>query len=337
MWKAELLKRGRGVQLEFWGTRGSIPRAMMSDEVLTTIERLLADAKAKKLRSIDQIIKHIRSSAARRPLSFGGNTTCVEVTHEGKSAFIDMGSGLREAGTRALAEKRTEFTFFLTHMHWDHVMGLPFFVPVFLRDDKVTIYYVHKNAPEHVRVCFNGSNFPVNWDSLAATIDFRPMELYQPQIVNGMKVTPFRLDHPGECCGFRFDAGGKSFAFCSDGEYKRTTRDELGPDLPYYQNLDLLVFDAQYEKAELSKKAGYGHSTAEVGADLALREGIRNLVFTHHDPWASDEKILRCRAEGLARVKEMLPEYKKQWEKISPKGPRIISAHDGMKLDLTKL
>ena len=112
-------------------------------------------------------------------------------------------------------------------------------------------------------------------------------------------------------------------------EYTRVSRLDLGKDLPFYQNLDLLVFDAQYELEELLNKHDWGHSSAPIGIDLALREGIKTLVLIHHDPWASDERLRQSAASAKKYVKMNLKWYEQAWT-TQPEGPTIITAYDGL-------
>src|SRR5262249_4595876 len=143
-------------------------------------------------------------------------------------------------------------------------------------------------------------------------------------------VSPFALDHPGGSFGYRFEAGGKALAIGVDGEYKRLTPKELGKDLPYYQNLDLLVFDAQYEMGELASRFDWGHCSPPIGVDLALREGIRNIILTHHDPRSSEEKSRRMMEMAQKHLQAQLPAYKQIWTSLGqPDGPRLNSAFDG--------
>ncbi len=317
------------MQLTFWGARGSSPVVMNHQGVLAFLETLGAKAKAKGLASIDQLVAAAKAGDLGVPLVYGGHTPCTEVSEGAQSMFIDMGTGLREAGTKYMSTRK-EWTIFLTHMHWDHLQGLPFFIPIFIPGNKITIYHVHKNAPEFVRIMFNGVNFPVKWDQLGATIEFKELKLYEPVQQGVVSVTPFALDHPGGSFGYRFEAGGRSAVVGFDGEYTRISKEELGKDLPFYQNLDLLVFDAQYELEELLNKHDWGHSSSTIGIDLALRETIKKLVLIHHDPWASDERLHASINNARKYVKANLKWYE-NW-KDQPNGPEVVSAYDGLTL-----
>ena len=269
------------------------------------------------------------------PISYGGNTTCTEILHGDRQFFVDMGSGLREAGSFYMPTGRKEFHIFLTHMHWDHIMGLPFFIPIHVPGYTIKIYHVHRNAPEHVKINFNGVNFPLTWDQLGGKIEFVQMKLYEAMTFDNVTVTPFVLDHPGGSFGYRFEAGGKSCAVGVDGEFKRMSPAELGKDLAFYQNLDLLVFDAQYEIAELASRFDWGHCSPNIGVDLALRECIKTLVFTHHDPWATPAKLRRMYKVAADYQISNLQAFKDRWNSIGqPEGPRLVTAWDSMVIDL---
>lgn len=315
----------------FWGSRGSSPVVISHEGMLETLQKLVAKAQALGVKKLDEFVQAALSGRLGHPLSYGGHTPCTQVSFAGQDYLVDMGSGLRQAGPR-LAKNTNEFHIFMTHMHWDHLIGLNFFAPIFTPGNKLNFYHVHKNAPESVRMMFNGVNFPVKWEQLQAQIEFKQLRLYTPTVFdNGMQVTPFALDHPGGSFGYRFDAAGKSLVVGFDGEYTRISREELGKDLPYYQNLDLLVFDAQYELEELADKNDWGHSSAPIGIDLALREGIKNLVLIHHDPWASDDRLRKSLAKAQQYCRHNLVHHDDVWPPGS-EGPKIISAYDGLRL-----
>jgi phosphoribosyl 1,2-cyclic phosphodiesterase len=325
---------GALVYIKCWGTRGSLPHATSHAKFLSILEELVTLGRKSGLEKAQDLLDACRAGKLHTPVLYGGNTTCTEIGHNGQVAYVDMGSGFREAGTAAMQQGVKEFHIFMTHMHWDHVMGMPFFIPVHIPGHKLNIYHVHKNAPEYVRINFNGVNFPLSWDQVRGTVEFHQLKLYEPTAFGSLKVTPFVLDHPGGSFGYRFDADGKSLAIGVDGEYKRLTPKELGKDLPYFQNLDLLLFDAQYEMSELASRFDWGHCSPNIGVDLALREGIKTLLFTHHDPWSTEEKLRRMYANTVKYMKSQLPSYKDFWDQAQVDGPRLLMAYDGLTIEL---
>jgi phosphoribosyl 1,2-cyclic phosphodiesterase len=322
------------VQVKFWGTRGSLPVGVNHQKALALIEELTVQAQKMGVERLRDFTENLKSGKLGLPLLFGGNTTCTEVVHESSSLFIDMGSGLREAGTQAMQQGIKEFSILMTHMHWDHVMGMPFFIPVHVPGHKINIYHVHKNAPEYIKINFNGVNFPLTWDQLRGQVVFHQVKLYQTTEIGTLKFTPFVLDHPGGSFGYRIEAGGKSCAIGVDSEYKRLSREELGKDLPFYQNLDMLLFDAQYEMSELATRFDWGHCSPNIGVDLALREKIKCLIFTHHDPWSGEDKLRRMHANATNYLKSQFDAFSKEWESIQAGGPTLKMAYDGLTVTL---
>jgi phosphoribosyl 1,2-cyclic phosphodiesterase len=301
---------------------------------LSAMEELVVQAQKVGIDKAQDLLQAAKSGRLYNPVSFGGNTTCTEVGHKGQSVYIDMGSGLREAGTAAVQQGLKELHILVTHMHWDHVMGLPFFIPIHIPGHKIHIYHVHKNAPEYIRINFNGINFPLSWEQLNGTVEFHQHKPYDSFKIGEMTITPFVLDHPGGSFGYHIAADGKKMAIGVDSEYKRLTPKELGRDLKYFQNLDLLLFDAQYEMAELASKFDWGHCSPTIGVDLALREGIKNLLFTHHDPWATDEKLRRMFANSVRYMHAHLADYREHWDLVQPGGPKLQMAYDGLTVEL---
>ena len=144
---------------------------------------------------------------------------------------------------------------------------------------------------EVMKNVFKKPHFPVDYDQLAAKLIYHRLKPRHQIKFGDILVTPYQLDHPDPCWGYRFEHQGKVFSYCVDTECTRTTRAEIGPDLPLYQGVDLMVFDAQYSISEVTEKVNWGHAAAPIGLDIAMREGIKRVLFVHHDPFSSDEKV----------------------------------------------
>lgn len=323
------------MDIRFWGTRGSLPRPIDHRQLVDLLSEMVAQAKKTGVTDLDGFLDAAQGGSLGTPLSFGGNTSCTQISAGNETIFIDSGSGFAWAGDQMLKEGRKVFHLFQTHFHWDHIMGLPFFVPLYIPGTELNIYFVHKSGEEDIKIQFNGRNFPVAWDQIGAKVNFHHLKLYKTISIGPMGITPFALDHPGGSFGYRVEANNRSFAVGVDGEYKRFTPKELGKDLAYYQNLDVFVFDGQYEMDELVSRYDWGHCTPTIGVDLALREGIKHMVFTHHDPKSLESKSRRMLEEARQYLQTQLPSVQKQWQAWGqPQGPILHTAYDGLRISM---
>lgn len=267
-----LLTLRGNMKVKFWGTRGSLPTTLSVGDMTFCLE----------------------SGTYQQNRDYGGDTTCVQIYDDEGGFFVDAGSGI----TKFPFASKKEYHILLSHLHWDHIHGLNFFVPIFLPGFKLHIYGVHPDIEASIKNLFNGINFPVLYEQLGATIEFHQLQLYDTQTIDTFQVTPFLLDHPGKAYGYCVEKGGKRVSTAFDTECIRTNEKELGQDHAYYQNLDLLVFDAQYKLREVvSDKMNWGHASPSFGVDLALRENIKNVVMFHHDPNVSYRELAQRAAE----------------------------------------
>lgn len=280
------------LKVKLWGVRGSLPTPTHPDDI---VQRLI--------QAIDGYSKQPRTDVASfveaLPISagggYGGNTACVQVSSAKQDLIIDAGSGLRGLGDVLMrgpcGQGKGKVHLFFTHFHWDHVIGLPFFVPIFIPGNEIHIHAVQPELEDCVRQIFKKPFFPVPFEGLRSKIEFHRLEPRHTIEVGDVTVAPYQLDHPDPCWGFRVESGGKAYAHCVDTEGTRMSEADLGADLPLYRNADLVLFDAQYTLIEAVEKMNWGHSAALIGIDIALRENIKQILFAHHDPGASDEKI----------------------------------------------
>jgi phosphoribosyl 1,2-cyclic phosphodiesterase len=235
-------------------------------------------------------------------VGFGGNTPCVEVQSSQQSMIIDGGSGIRPLGYElmrgACGKGQGKLHLFFTHFHWDHLIGLPFFTPLFIPGNEIHFYAVQPELKSVIQSIFRKPYFPVEFSSLPATFHFHELKPRVKFMLDDLAITPYALDHPDPCWGYRVESHGKSYAHCVDTECTRKTTEQLGADLPLYQNADLMVFDSQYTLVEALEKVNWGHASASLGIDLAIREKVKQVIFMHYDPAAADEKIAQAEAQA---------------------------------------
>jgi phosphoribosyl 1,2-cyclic phosphodiesterase len=283
------------MRIKFWGVRGSLPTpyqpGAMINKIATALDRFFEMGFDRR----EQIHEYLRHETNEHLQGYGGNTMCVEVNGENTQLIIDGGSGIRQLGCEMMkgpcGKGKGEVHILMTHVHWDHIMGLPFFTPLFIPGNKIHIYGVEQTAEDMFRELFKKPYFPVSVEMLGSTIIYHRLKPRTVVTIGEFSVAPYRLDHPDPCWGYRIDDGKNAYAHCVDTEGTRISRKALGEDLPLYQGVDLMTFDAQYTILEKYERINWGHSSSVLGIDLAMRENIKTVAFVHHDPAASDEKI----------------------------------------------
>lgn len=322
--------------VKFWGVRGSVPSAPPPTDWVFHVEGVLRNFFSSGYRDPSQITKYMQSLDVPQVGGYGASTTCVEIQSAKSQLIIDGGSGLRNLSERIMSGTtgrfKGAFHIYMTHFHWDHVIGLPFFTPHFIPGCEVHYYGVQEDLEKLIRGIFCKPYFPVPFEALKAKVVFHVLEPRKPVKIDDITITPYQLDHPDPCWGLKVEAAGKTYSHCVDTEGTRVTREELGEDLPLYQNVDLMYFDAQYTLPELAEKANWGHSAAQVGLDLALRENIKHVLFAHHDPGARIEHVLE--------LKRQTAEYYESRKRFAAENQSALPevkwdfAHEGLEIKL---
>lgn len=287
-------------------------------------------------RDSSQIKKYIQSVDVPQLGGYGTATTCVELKSARSQIIIDGGSGIRNLSanimTGTTGRSKGPFHILMTHFHWDHVIGLPFFTPHFIPGTEIHYYAVQSDLEKVIKGIFRQPYFPVPFEALKSKIVFHVLEPRKPFKIDDFTITPYQLDHPDPCWGYKVESGGKTYSHCVDTEGTRVTPEELGADLPLYQGVNLMYFDAQYTLPELAEKANWGHSAAQVGLDIALREKAERILFAHHDPGASAEQVLE--------LKRQTQEYYESRQKFAAINSEALPTvywdfvHEGMEITL---
>jgi len=219
----------------------------------------------------------------------GGNTTCVELEHEGERIVLDGGTGLPAMG-RGL-ELPAKLSLLFTHVHWDHIQGVPFFNPLFHPDSEIAMYggpTEEGSLRDALAAQMRPPQFPVGIDVFPAKIEFGEIDPKKTLDIGPFKVSATEMTHPQGVLVYRVEAGGKSVVFATDVEHG----DRLDPRLlRFAEGADLLIHDAQYTNAEYPSRRGFGHSTWQQAVDTGLLAGAERVALFHHDPTRVDDQV----------------------------------------------
>ena len=236
----------------------------------------------------------------------GGNTSCVEVTTPTTRVILDAGSGLRALGDALVKSgEHRDTTILLSHVHWDHVMGIPFFSPLYMPGCKVTFVSGGHGLPlrDVLSRQMTQPMFPVGFDRIGSSVVCREIAPAERLTIGDLEIDVAMLNHPDPVYAFRLSHGGKSVVFATDTEHFACVDPRL---LRLASGADLLIYDAQYTPEEYAgevgpPRTGWGHSTFAAGAELARAAGVGTLALFHHDPRRTDAEVAGIvqRARGL--------------------------------------
>ena len=214
---------------------------------------------------------------------------------------------------------------FMSHLHWDHIMGLPFFTPAYIPGNQLVIHGCHARLEEAFIRQQAEPSFPVDFSVIANQVRFVTLEPGRSYEVAGLTVTPRKQLHAGDSYGYRFEAAGKSVVYSTDSEHKLDDPEETSGFVEFFRAADVVIFDAMYSLADaVSVKADWGHSSNVVGVELCQLAAVKHLCMFHHEPAYDDTAIARVLADT------------RRFEEITRTGPplRVSSAYDGMEIHL---
>ena len=318
------------MRVRFWGTRGSMPVSLTWRDLRDRLAQAVLLANGRQLDSIEKAAAFVEEDLSPTlSHTFGGHSSCVEFEAGMPQYFVcDMGSGARPFGAHVLARQSGRpavVNIFMSHMHWDHIMGFPFFGPAYVPQTRICIYGCHPELEHALRRQQDAPSFPVPFSQLGAKIEFVHLEPGETREVAGVKVTPAPQFHSGDSFGFRFERDGKTFVYTTDSEHKLEDNRETQRIVSFFRGADLVIFDAMYSLADaVSVKADWGHSSNVVGVELCQMARAKRLALFHHEPANDDAAIHR-----ILRDARRLEELTRQGEPLD-----VVAAYDGLEIDL---
>lgn len=276
---------------------------------------------------------------------YGGNTSCIGLDgDDGTILIFDSGTGIRLIGTKLAPLSPKEIHLFLTHTHWDHIHGFPFFVPAFIPNNVINIYgppHFDKGLKEIMSQQMVYSYFPVNADELQAKIQYRDLK-EETLIIGDITITSKLMNHPVTCFAYRVTENGKSIVYTGDNEpyynflvnsngiddNERTeidmiVKEQNDRNVAFIKDADILIADTQYTDVEYPSKIGWGHSAISQTLLLGMRAEVKHLIFFHHDPTHTDDIMDSIYDLAL-----------REYSGSGHSGMKISIAREGMEIDL---
>lgn len=314
--------------VRFWGTRGSIPVAMTPAEVKRKLVAALVQAGGRGVHTAAQAREFVeRELDFSVSHTFGGNTSCVQIDTGGPDYVLcDLGSGVRVFGNSVLAAHGpTGHTFhvLMSHMHWDHILGFPFFMPAYLPGNHIRIYGCHERLEEALRRQNAAPSFPVDFSRMGADIEFIRLEPAREYEIAGLSVRTKLQRHGGDSYGYRIERDGRSVVYSTDSEHKQDDTDEVEAFVEFFRGADLVIFDSQYSFADaMSVKEDWGHSSNVVGVEMCQLARAHRLCLYHHEPIFDDERLAALLAET-----RRLEEITRADHRVE-----ILAAYDGLEI-----
>lgn len=285
--------KNKAMKVKFWGTRGSI------------------------------------AVPGKNTIIYGGNTCCVQITLEsGRKIVIDAGTGIRPLGDHLIEQGETvDIHLLITHIHWDHVQGFPFFDPIYNPSTKIAIDGFPA-AMTGLRAIFDNNMgdgfFPVRFKDLKARIDYLGKLSRGPQTIDDTRIDAIPLNHPQGCLGFRFQEGEKRLVFITDNELVNHGLAKNAPEdyIRFCEGADVLIHDAQFTPEEIDNHRGWGHSDCLSSLELALSAQVGRLILFHHAPARKDMDVTaiinRCNNLAAKNRHDIIVDAAKEGSEFTP-------------------
>lgn len=320
------------MKIVFWGTKGSLPSSCQSEDIQKKVFLAVKESLKHNLSSDSDIKDFINELPFEIRGGYGVNTSCIEIEGGDEYILCDAGTGIRDFGNHIMrsinkGQKKHPniFNIFMSHLHWDHLQGFPFFTPAYIAGNTINIFGFHKEL-RHAFVTQQAHPFfPVPLKYMNANINFIQLEPEKEYRIAGVQIKGLKQDHPGDSYGYRFEKDGKIAVYSSDSEHKEESEKEDYIFLSFFKDADVLIFDAQYSLLDaISVKENWGHSNNIIAVELSVKAGVKRLCIFHNEPTCDDET--------LSKFLDDTRKYLRLYDDTSPL--EIDLAYDGMVIEL---
>jgi ribonuclease BN (tRNA processing enzyme) len=317
------------MDVKFWGTRGSIPTPLSSSALRQKFRRVLEGAAGLDLTDGNVVERYLERLPFELQYTVGGNTTCLEIRSGDQLLILDAGSGMRLLGLdlmqKGFAKGNQRADILITHTHWDHMQGFPFFPPAFIPNNHFTFSSPFADLAERFNQQQHAYFFPVPVSYMSARLEFNLISENKWHQIGNFRVYPIRLSHPGVTYGYRIEDGHSCLVMATDSEYQRVDRASTERYVEFFREADLLIFDAQYTLTQALDRLDWGHSTAMMGAELSHRAQVKRLALFHHDPNSSDEEVWSAKEQAEAYLMRRA---------VKDHPCEVLVAYDGLSLEV---
>jgi phosphoribosyl 1,2-cyclic phosphodiesterase len=311
------------VLIHFWGVRGSLPAPQLPAQIKSKISAILERLTPEDIAGPENRERFLSGLPPWLFGTVGGNTPCVSVALENSRDLIvfDCGSGVRELGIAKSKDKPkiSNYRIFFSHLHWDHLQGLPFFGPAY--DPSVTIdfYSPMRNLENALAGQMAAPYFPVRMESMNCKKNFHFVE--QTVILEDVSISYKKMNHPGDSYSYMVNDGKRRFIYATDTELSASDFLKNEENTAFFQGADLIVIDCQYTLGEAIEKYNWGHSAFSLAVDFAANWGIKHMVLFHHDPTYNDRKLFN-----------ILQSARWYTERMNIKGIEMTLAMEGLEI-----
>ena len=283
------------MKVKFWGVRGSLPAPLTAAEIEKKLIAALMGAQNVNLSNKIAVKEYIAGLPPLVRGTVGGNTPCISIEVGEELILLDAGSGLRSCGQALMSGPfgRGEGVahIFISHTHWDHIQGFPFFRPAYIPGNRITFYSPIPDLKERLQGQQQPAYFPKPLEYLAADIRFVQLQEQTPIVVSGVQVNNILQAHPGRSYGYRIEGDGATVVYSSDAEYKDLGEAHTQRYVEFMMGADLLIFDAQYTLSDSFQRIDWGHSSSVIGVDMAIRASVKRIALFHMEHTYTDSDI----------------------------------------------